>query len=173
MQIEVKSARLEHGTLILTLGDAYQLRKAGDLLKDGGLFDLTEHQEKRSNQANRYLWSLCNQIAVAVKSTKEDVYREAVKRVGIYRDFDPLPPQQAKTLRSAWEKLGTGWITEQVDYDTAGENVVIRCYYGSSTYNKKQMCRLLDDVIQDADELGIETYDKQRIDSLLEELNEK
>lgn len=166
---------------VFPLGDAYVLKlytkdvqtisKISGTFKPGE-YELKRIDDKRSNQANRYLWRLCNDIAEKTQITKEDVYKNAVRRVGIYKDFDALPISQAKTLQTAWERLGTGWVTEQVDFDTDGENVIIRCYYGSSTYSKKQMSRLLQDVISDAESLGIETLDSQRLDSLLEEYDE-
>lgn len=53
--------------------------------------------------------------------------------------------------------LGTGWPTEEVDYQKDGDGIVVRAYYGSSTYNSKQMCRIIDMAVQDAKSLGIET----------------
>lgn len=160
---------MEHGKLVITCRNPWELKQLAGMLQNGGTYDIGEHKELRSMQANKYMWALCNEISAAIRSTKEDVYRDAIKRVGIYKEFDPLPPDQAKTLQAAWGQIGTGWLSEQVDYDTAGENVIIRCYYGSSKYNTKQMARLIDDLTQEAEQLGIPTYDSERIDALMEE----
>ena len=64
-----------------------------------------------------------------------------------------------------WE---LGWVTEQVDYMPDGETVVVRCYYGSSTYNTKQMSRLIDFLVEECKELGIETMSPQELRSLME-----
>ena len=53
--------------------------------------------------------------------------------------------------------LGTGWPTEEVDYQQDGDGVVVRAYYCSSRYNAKQMSRIIDMAVQDAKSLGIET----------------
>lgn len=124
--------------------------------------EIKKYRPKRSLNANAYLWELCGKLAevlsdTKVKHTKEDIYRKAIKEIGVYKDFQGLSPTDAKTLRHAWEMLGTGWITEQVDYMPDGENVVIRCYYGSSQYNTKQMSRLIDNIVQDCQAVGIET----------------
>lgn len=133
---------------------------------------IEKHREKRSGEANRYLWVLCTKLAEerskdGAKVTKEDVYREEIKDLNIYKDFQNLSPSDAKTLQTAWQMLGTGWVTEQVDYMPDGENVVIRCYYGSSRYNTKQMSRLIDNVVQDCQAVGIETKTPDQIAEML------
>jgi hypothetical protein len=123
---------------------------------------IDKYRGKRSLDANAYFWSLCGKLAEhlsdeKVKHTKEDIYINAIKEIGVYKDFENLTPTDAKTIRTAWEMLGTGWITEQVDFMPDGENVIIRCYYGSSQYNTKQMSRLIDNIVQDCQAVGIET----------------
>lgn len=137
-----------------------------------GDYDLSVHKQKRSRDANNFCWVMCEEIAQRLfKTTKEDVYRRAIQRVGVYKDF-LLTEDEAKTFRVAWSKLGTGWITEDVDFDETGDKVLVRAYYGSSTYNTRQMSRLIDDLVQDAQALGIET-DSGRISSLLEDWEAK
>ena len=139
---------------------------------------VSRYREKRSLNANSYCWVLCSLLSEKmssskVKYTKEDIYKNAIKELNIYRDFT-LPTQEAYTLQKAWEMLGTGWVTEQVDYSEDGSNVVIRCYYGSSQYNTKQMSRLIDNLVQDCRAVGIDTMPQNEIDSLcMEWENEK
>ena len=127
---------------------------------------------KRSLDANAYLWKLCSLIADklsddGVPHTKEEIYRKAIKSRGIYREQGQLVPDFAKTSRTAWEMLGTGWITEQVDFEPDGEHVIVRYYYGSSTYNSKQLSRIIDWLTVECQNLGIETKPKAELDSLL------
>lgn len=134
-----------------------------DALKDCDVdVKIKKHRKKRSADANAYCWVLCQKLAEKLsendpKMTKDEVYRLAISKVGIFKDFCGLAESDAKTLRHAWEMLGTGWITEQVDYSPDGDAVTVRCYYGSSTYNTKQMSRLIDYLVEDCKELGIET----------------
>lgn len=74
----------------------------------------------------------------------------------MFKDFH-LSRDEAATFRTAWSMLGTGWPTEEVDYQQDGDNLVIRAYYGSSRYNAKQMGRIIDRAVEDAKDLGIET----------------
>lgn len=114
------------------------------------------HRERRSTDANNYMWVLLDKLAVKLRSDKDDLYREYVKKLGTFRDFH-LAPEEAPTFRAAWSKLGKGWVTEQVDYTKDGERLVIRAYYGSSTYSTKRMTRLINEVVQDCQDQGIET----------------
>ena len=133
---------------------------------------IEEYRKKRSLNANAYFWKMCGELAKKlsnekVRYTKEDIYRKTIKESGIYKDFENMSQKDAKTLRYAWEKLGTGWITEQVDFMPDGENVIIRCYYGSSIYNKKHMSRLIDNVVQDCEAVGIPTMTPDEIANML------
>lgn len=127
--------------------------------------ELKEFRQKRSLDANAYLWVLLDKIAQVIHSSKEEVYLSYIKQYGVFRDFK-LPEDEAKTLRVAWEMLGTGWQTELVDYDE--DNVIIRAYYGSSQYSTRQMSRLIDMVVEDARSLGIETMTPQELARLKE-----
>lgn len=134
------------------------------------LYDLkiTEHREKRSLDANAYAWTLMDKLADAIGTTKEEIYREKVREFGPFRDFT-LTPQEAKSFRVAWSMIGTGWPTEQVDYAPDGERVIIRAYYGSSTYNTKQMSRLIDSIVEDCKTVGIETLTPDKLAMLKED----
>lgn len=134
---------------------------------------ISKYRAKRSLNANSYFWHLCGELAKrlsdeGVKHTKEDIYRKAIKEIGVYKDWENLTPKDAKTLRHAWEMLGTGWITEQVDYMPDGDKVTVRTYYGSSQYNTKQMSRLIKNIVQDCEAVGgIEVKTPNEIANLL------
>lgn len=112
-----------------------------------------ERGKGRSLSANAYLWALLSKCADVLGTTKEELYISYVRKCGPYKDFT-LTESEARTFRVAWSRLGTGWPTEQVDFDGGG--VLIRAYYGSSTYSSKQMARLIDMVVADAKEAGID-----------------
>ena len=101
-------------------------------------------------------WVLLDRLAAVLRTTKEELYRFYILRVGAFKDFH-LPAEEAPTFREAWSRLGTGWITEEVDYTPDRENIVIRAYYGSSTYSTKRMSRLIDAVVGDCENQGIES----------------
>lgn len=138
--------------------------------KQDRLYDveIKQHREKRSLDANNYLWCLLDKLADVLHTTKEELYLQKIREIGIYKDFR-LTEDEYKTFKVAWESLGTGWPTEQVDYTPDGERLVIRAYYGSSRYNTKQMSRLLDSVVEDCKEQDIETLTERELSLLKEE----
>lgn len=144
-------------------------RRTLDGLKPGKVYDveIKEHREKRSLDANAYCWVLLDKLAEALDTTKEELYRGYVRKIGPFKDFD-LTVDEAQTFRTAWERLGQGWPTEQVDFTPDGERVVIRAYYGSSTYNTKRMSRLIDMIVEDCREQAIETLTPQQLDAMKE-----
>ncbi len=161
--------------ITLELNEKQSALNMVDTLKDAEKLSLKidRFREKRSLDANRYLWQLCSMIADKLSDdgephTKEEIYQKAIKARGIYREQGELPLDFAKTSRTAWEMLGTGWITEQVDFEPDGDRVIVRFYYGSSTYNTKQMSRIIDWLVVECQNLGIETKSQAEIDSLLQ-----
>lgn len=130
--------------------------------------EIRRHREKRSKSANDFAWALLDQLAEALHTDKNEIYKQKVREVGPFKDFI-LSEDEAKTFRVAWENLGIGWPTEQVDYDRDGDRLVIRAYYGSSQYNTKQMSRLIDSIVQDCKDMGIDVLSEQERSLLLEE----
>ena len=140
------------------------------MTKQNCLYDveIKQRREKRSLNANSYMWALLDKLADVLHTTKEELYLEKVRRYGKYKEFH-LTDDEYKTFRVAWESMGTGWPTEQVDYTPDGQRLVIRAYYGSSRYNTKQMVRLLDSIIEDCRDQDIETMTERELSLLKEE----
>lgn len=129
-------------------------------------FKIGRYTESRTNDANRYFWALCEKLAEKLNTTKIDVYLNSIRDVGVFYD-EEIELEKVQHRRKAWEKIGTGWLTERVDFSADGNKEVIRFYYGSSSYNKKQMKRLIDNVIQDCKAQGIETRTPEQIANLI------
>jgi len=118
--------------------------------------ELKIHRERRSAEANAYLWTLCEKIAETVRDiTKEGVYREAVKCAGKF-DFVLIADEAAETFVHNWQSRGIGWIAGRTDYKQGGFTQIV-CYYGSSVYDSKEMSVLLEYVVNEAKDFDIET----------------
>ena len=68
-----------------------------------------------------------------------------------------------------WKRQGTAWLTEVVDYAEDGDAVVVRAYFGSSVYSTKQMSRLIDYIVQDCRQVGIETMTPEELARIKED----
>ena len=125
-------------------------------------------ERKRSLDANAYCWALCQAIAEKLSGpylvTKEEIYQEQVRQVGSFTELS-LSEWAAGRFCEAWAKNGLGWVTEEAD--RYGGQVTLLAYYGSSAYNTKEMARLIDALVQECHELGIETMEPGDLESLL------
>jgi hypothetical protein len=118
--------------------------------------EIKEYREQRSLDANAYLWVLCQKIAEAVKTTKELVYQKLIKDVGQFV-IVPIKDEATAQWIKNWQYKGLGWVCEVIgDSKIQGYKNVI-CYYGSSTYDTKEMSILIDSVVTECKDLGIET----------------
>lgn len=127
--------------------------------------EIKEYRPRRSETANNYLWFILDKCAAKLGTTKEELYISYIRKVGMFKDF-VLTENEAKTFSVAWGKMGIGWPTEIVDFD--GDKRIVRAYYGSSTYNSKQMSRLIDMVVEDAKEIGIDVLSERDRSLLIE-----
>ena len=126
-------------------------------------FRIEEYKEKRSLNANAYCWTLIGKIARELVTTKEIVYRDFIKHCGIYRVIR-IDNKAVKTFIKLWEEKGLGYIAEETTKDE--EYTEIIAYYGSSSYNTKQMSQFIDYIVQEAKQLGIETLPPYKIEEL-------
>lgn len=133
--------------------------------------ELKKWRQKRSLDANSYCWVLCDKIAKELCKdgtivTKEDVYKDAILQIG---SFEPFIVQEKTYMnfKRIWEKQGLGFLVQEVS--KKDKCIKVNCYYGSSTYNTKEMSLLIECIVELAKTLNIETKPQSEIDSLLKE----
>ena len=133
-------------------------------LADGKQYSLEikEYRKKRSMDANAYAWVLLDKIAAEMGINKVALYREAITHIGGNNAIVCVKNEAAESLRMAWAQKGLGWVADTLPSKIEGcTNVIL--YYGSSVYDGKQMARLIDNLVQDAKALGIETLSPNEI----------
>lgn len=148
-----------HGHFILTVEMDGDPRQMWDELHDCDV-DVTvkKHRNKRSLDANRFCWALCSDIGKALKPPvpKEEIYRNAIKGLGKY-DMILAKKERAEAFKEAWSKNGVGWFAEE-----AGESrehpgfVWLFAYTGTSCYDSKDMSVLIDGLVDDAEQMGLQ-----------------
>lgn len=128
-------------------------------------FVIKEYKKKRSLDANAYCWVLLQKISDKLGSSKEEIYRRIIKQKGTF-EILPIKNEAVDTFISAWQQHGLGWICETLgDSKLEGFTNVI-AYYGSSTYDTKQMAYFIDYIVDEAKNLGIETMPPEKLESL-------
>lgn len=128
--------------------------------------DFKPLRRHRSRDANAYMWVLVDEIAKVINSTKKEVYRKAVKEVGVWQDI-AVRRVDVSNFVQCWTGQGIGYMVDIFDSglaDNKGEPMKrIRVYVGSSKYDTAQMARLIDWVVEEAKELGIPTETPEEI----------
>ena len=112
--------------------------------------EIKPHRAHRSVDANAYFWTLCGQIAEVLRTDKDSMYLQLLKRYGQYTYIIVKPEAVEKTLQ-AWR------LMEEIGKTKDEKGVQMLAYFGSSTYDAKEMARLIDGTVSEAKELGIET----------------
>lgn len=127
---------------------------------------ITKHTKKRSLDANAYAWVLIGKIAEKTNVPRVDVYRNAIREIGGNYDVVCAQDKAVDSLCAAWQKNGIGWITDTMPSKLEDcTNVML--YHGSSSYDTQQMSRLINLLVQDCEQLGVETKSPEELDSLL------
>ena len=123
--------------------------------------ELYVKKEKRSKDQNSYFWELLQQLCFEMNLDVIQEYKKRVKELGIFKQWE-IDTINVPTFDKLWSDRGIAWFTEKVE--ETGNKTIINAYYGSSSYNSKQMSRLLDNLVQDCKEVGIQTLDMLEIE---------
>lgn len=152
-----KLAVLMDGQAEITFTAPKSVLRQFDGLKDKPLtITVKEYRAKRSLSQNAYLWVMLDKLAQAVNQSKEAVYKSFVKDYGVFEVL-PIRNDAKDSFISKWSKNGLGWFCEDLGESKLNGYTKLIAYYGSSTYNTKEMTRLIDAVVYDCREQGIDT----------------
>ena len=139
--------------------------KALDGLQEGEYaVEIKRYRERRSLNANAYFWVLVGQIADKIQSDTESVYLRLLERYGVYTHI-VVKPNVVDKVKAEWRAvkvLGKVAINGKT-------GVQIQCFFGSHTYDTKEMSRLIEGTVSEAQELGIDTRTPEEIAVMTEE----
>ena len=123
---------------------------------------INKHREKRSLNANAYLWKLVTEIGNVLNKSKEEVYLQMLIDYGQSEMVSILSEIDVKGYFKYYKLAGTSILNGK-------EFNHYKIYKGSSEYDTKEMSILLNGVVQEAKNLGIKTKDDIELKRLLEE----
>lgn len=131
-----------------TLLNEYESLSKAQLLD----IEIKKHREKRSKDANSYAWVLMGKMAHKLKTTKDEIYLVMLERYGVFTHtiLKPNAVERFKETYRLVKVLGNVKVNGK-------EGVQLQCYYGSSTYDTKEMSDFIDGIVRECEELGIET----------------
>ena len=122
---------------------------------DGKLLDveLKVHRDRRSKDANALLWACIGEIARAKEVLRDpwEVYLSMLRKYGKYT-YVVVKPEAVEAVKRQWRE--TEVIGEIDIHGTKG--VQLLCFYGSSTYTTSEMTTLINGVLSDMEDLGLQ-----------------
>lgn len=161
--IEFRAEKKPKIALLLGGGIEITFTTSKSVLREfDGLFDkpltvmVKEYRQKRSLSQNAYLWVLLDKLGQKLNLSKESIYKLFVKDYGVF-EILPIRNEAVERFKSNWSKNGLGWFCEDLGESKLSGYTKLIAYYGSSTYNSKEMTRLIDAVIQECEAQGINT----------------
>ena len=157
------------GESVLTITTRESCKKLWDALGDQEItFSIKRRVIPRSLNANNYAWSLIEKLAVAVKSDKDSVYEEMLRRYGTGETYTDEAGNECKVLFSLREGVPPALVARHyaetgVGYVEGKKFIHYRAIKGTSEYSTKEMSVFLDGIISECQEVGIETDTPEQI----------
>lgn len=179
--MKITGCDYQNGTLFLRIPPCAEVYRFISYFKEGE-FEINKKKKHRSNDQNALMWELCSLISGKIQEPTVEVYKKAVRDYGQTEVVSFANYQSAKQFMAIWNSKGIGWQAEVIDVKQGTEmfmsegkteakmtidKVDVLIYYGSSVYDKIEFRRLLDGIIQEAKQLGIDTTE-ERFRSLYE-----
>jgi len=137
-----------------------------DKIKDKLLrITVKQYREKRSLDSNAYAWVLMQKIAEAVQSDKWSVYLEMLAKYSRAFTHVIVRPDVVPRFEAEWRTVrNLGEIT--VNGQTG---IQLQLYFGSSTFDTKEMSVFIDGLVEECRQLEIETLPPNEIERMKRE----
>lgn len=159
------------GAWLMIKADSKEAAQFCEEMKQGDKYsaELKKHRNRRSLDANSYFWVLCGKLAAKLGLPKEEVYRSLIKDVGDNFVIVPIKNEAVDKWIENWQSKGIGWVCDILGESKLDGYTNVMTYYGSSTYDTKQMSTLINLIVEECKLQGIETMTPQELSLLLEE----
>lgn len=126
--------------------------------KENLAITIKQHSEKRSLDANAYCWVLLQKLAEVLKTDKDSLYEDMICRYGVFTHI-VVKPSMVERVKEEWRA-----VRELGEVTINGKTgIQLQCYFGSSTYNTKEMSVLIDGIVNECKDQGIETLTPEEI----------
>ncbi len=116
-------------------------------------------KKRRSLDSNAYCWVLIGQIADILRASKEEVYFNMLKNYGQSTVVSVLSEINVAGFFKYYEEFGRGEVNGK-------DFTHYKVYKGSSEFDTREMAVLIDGVISEAQELGIDCRTPEEIDKM-------
>ena len=173
LRIDVDSRRME----MTVQCDRDDIRGEWDDLRKNErlVFSVKEYKRKRSLDANAYYWVLVTKLAKVLNLSKPHLHNILLRRYGQPEIIDGqmiflvLPDSESGTRKA--DEAETYHIRPTSQVKTGVDGKVYRTYVmlrGSSTYNTAEMSELIDGLVSECKEQGIETLPEEELKRMMQ-----
>ena len=151
------------GESVLTITTRESCKRLWDALGDQEItFSIKKRVIPRSLNANNYAWSLIEKLAVAVKSDKDSVYEEMLRRYGTGETYTDEAGNECKVLFSLRDGVPPRLVARHyaeigIGYIEGKKFIHYRALKGTSEYTAAEMAAFLDGIIAECEEQGVQT----------------
>lgn len=146
--MQITECRVAGNDLILTTTDQQEIRRFAYSFKAGN-YEIERKRKKRSNDANAFCWKLATEIANVLRSDKDSIYVDMLKKYGQSDIVSVISSVDVKPYFKYYDEFGKGTVNGK-------EFTHYKVYKGSSEYDTREMSILLDGIIEEAKALDIE-----------------
>lgn len=119
-------------------------------------FDIKEYKEKRSLSQNAYAWKLITELGNVLRKSKEEVYMQMLKDYGQSEIVVILSKVNLHGYFKYYDKIRDVKINGNIFTQ-------YKIYKGSSEYDSKEMSVFIDGIVQECQNVGIETMTSYEI----------
>ena len=120
--------------------------------------EITEMKSKRSLWQNKYMWAIIDKIAKHEGMLELDVYCQIIEMAKIRTEFIETIPEAIARLSSVFRVVKE---LEQRESKKGNKTVLVKCYYGTSTFDTKEMSDFIDVLLDYASQIGIDVSEYQ------------
>lgn len=143
------------------IGDKRDIIRAAADLEEGKQYELKEYHPKRSLTANSYYHALLSQLAAVLLTTRDELHAELIGRYSV--PYVALDGNHITIVsRAPIEALPGYWTLVEKRDDRSGYMRL----KGSSEMDSKEFSRLLDGLIDECKECGVETLKPWEVEKL-------
>lgn len=121
--------------------------------------EVAQNRPKRSLNANNYFWRLCTMLAEKMNTSNDELYLILLKRYS--------EPEYLQIVKEAFEKISRLFRHSEIKEETA-TSIKMFGWIGSSSFDSKEMYRLIEGTISECKLQGIQTKTDEEITSLCE-----
>ena len=125
-------------------------------------------KKRRSLDANGLLWSCIGEIATTLRADKWEIYLQMLKRYGKYT-YIVVKENVVDAVKRQWRECE---VIGEIDIH-GSKGIQMLCYFGSSTYDSKEFSVLLDGVISEMKEIGLQPPPSKEMRKALEKLEKR